>query len=151
MKNNEKYENIKYSRRNIKTIENTDNKPIGMINWFGVHCTSISNDNHKINSDNKGYAAAYFENEIKSKLPNHKFIGIFAQEASGDISPCYIWDKKKKWMRGKFEDDYKSAKHNGKLQMDKALEIFDNAANKDPLSNAKQETKDLGTITKDVF
>lgn len=115
-------------------IDNSNDQPIGMINWFGVHCTSISNDNHKISSDNKGYASAFFENELTKLNPKNSFTGIFAQEASADISPCYIWDKKKKWSRGKFEDDFKSAKYNGKLQMDKALEIFINAKNKSTIN-----------------
>ena len=108
-------------------IDDSNQQPIGMINWFGVHCTSISNDNHKISSDNKGYASSFFENKFASK--EHPFTGIFAQEASADVSPCFIWDKKKKWNRGKYEDDFESARYNGKLQMEKAYDIFNSGVN----------------------
>lgn len=42
----------------LMRIENAAGEPMGLINWFGVHTTSISNDNHLIHSDNKGLASA---------------------------------------------------------------------------------------------
>lgn len=90
----------------------------GSINWFGVHTTSISNDNTKICSDNKGYAADYLE----QRLPNT--LHAFAQDATGDVTPNYVWDKKKKWTRGPFEDDFESAKYHGNLQANKAEELL---------------------------
>ncbi len=114
-------------------IDGLNGEKIGMINWFGVHSTSISNDNIKICYDNKGYAAAYFENDIFAETNKKNFTAVFAQGATGDISPNFIWDKKKKWMRGKFEDDFESARFNGRLQYSKAKEIYAAAANKAPL------------------
>lgn len=113
-------------------IDNDKGNPIGMINWFGVHTTSISNDNQKICSDNKGYAASYFEADLKAV--NKNFVAAFAQNIAGDISPNFIWDTKKNWMRGKLEDDFESAQFNGKQQYLKAKEIFEAAVNKEPLS-----------------
>ena len=108
-------------------IDGLNGKKIGMLNWFGVHTTSISNDNHKISSDNKGYASSYFEEDIRSVSNQENFIAVFAQGPCGDVSPNFIWDKKKKWMRGKFEDDFESGKYNGKLQYNKAKAIYETA------------------------
>jgi len=106
-------------------IDGLNGEKMGMINWFGVHTTNISNDNHKISFDNKGYASSYFEEDIRSTSKQKDFLAVFAQGSTGDISPNFIWDKKKKWMRGKFEDDFESAKYNGRLQYTKAKEIYE--------------------------
>jgi neutral ceramidase len=39
-----------------------DGTPLGLINWFAVHLTSMNKGNRLISSDNKGYAALLFEN-----------------------------------------------------------------------------------------
>lgn len=83
---------------------------VAFINWFGVHATSISSFNKRIHHDNKGVAARIFEEQ------NPGTVAFFLQEAAGDISPNFIWDKKLKRMRGKFEDQYESAEYNGELQ-----------------------------------
>lgn len=106
-------------------VDATDGKPIGAFNFFGLHCTSVHNDNTKVNFDNKGYAAQFHEEELKAQNPD--FISVFAQNVAGDITPNQYWDKKKKWTRGKFEDDIESAKYTGKQQYHKAKEIFDAA------------------------
>lgn len=116
-------------------MDSPNGEKLGMINWFGVHTTNISNDNQKICYDNKGYASAYFEEDVRAESENKNFTGIFAQDATGDISPNFIWDKKKKWMRGKFEDDFESARYNGKLQYLKAKEIYETAIKNQPLKN----------------
>ncbi|MEX0810823.1 MAG: neutral/alkaline non-lysosomal ceramidase N-terminal domain-containing protein [Chitinophagales bacterium] len=119
-----KHETHKAVNREMTLLQFKDEQgqAIGSINWFGLHCTSISNDNKKICSDNKGYAAQYTEDAFAKDNPDYN--AIFAQNYCGDISPNYIWDRKKGWTRGSFEDDYKSAQYSGKLQSDKALEII---------------------------
>lgn len=103
----------------------TDNQPLGSINWFGVHATNISNDNHLIHPDNKGYAAAYLEKDLQAQNPN--YVGAFAQGSAGDVSPKYIFNKNHKAQRGywegKFPDDLQSATYNGNLQYQKAKEL----------------------------
>lgn len=45
-------------------------KLIGVINWFPVHPTSMSNANHLVSSDNVGYASILLETSIdKENLP----------------------------------------------------------------------------------
>ncbi|MBW8050664.1 MAG: hypothetical protein FVQ77_10075 [Cytophagales bacterium] len=171
----------------LMRIDGMDGKSIGMINWFGVHTTSIGNDNKKISSDNKGYASTYFEesNSYASPpltppkggrtgqhftLPQGKsddkvpplggFRGagdlgeavtaIFAQGPCGDVSPNYIWDAKRKKLRGKYEDDHESAKYNGKLQYTKAKEIYlsavqagEQAAKNDPVNEKGYEWRGI--------
>lgn len=111
----------------VLRIDNIDGTPMGMISWFGVHCTSVHSDNHAICFDNKGYAAQFTEEAVRNYSGNRQFTAAYAQGAAGDVSPNFIYDEKKKWTRGKFEDDFESAKYNGRLQSDKALAIFDTA------------------------
>lgn len=108
-------------------IDDAEGKPLGSVNWFGVHPTSLSNDNHQISADNKGFAARYLEDKV-TEDGNTNFISAFAQGTCGDVTPNYVWDEEKKWTRGPFKDDFESAKYNGKLQFEKALEILNSAS-----------------------
>lgn len=108
-------------------MEGLNGEKIGMLNWFGVHATNIPSNNHKICNDNKGYASTYFEEDIQSVENQKKFIAVFAQGSCGDISPNFVWDKRKKRTHGKFENAFESAKYNGKLQYTKAKEIYESA------------------------
>ena len=99
-------------------FKNSEGHTIAFLNWFGVHCTSISSFNHRIHHDNKGVAASLFEKE------NPKALAFFLQSAAGDVSPNFIWDKKLKRMRGKFADQYESAEYNGEIQFREAQKII---------------------------
>ncbi len=110
----------------LMRFDDLEGNPLGSWNWFGVHTTSLSNDNHRICSDNKGYAAKYHEDKVK-KRKKDRFISVFAQRKAGDVTPNYKWDRKKKWTRGKFEDDFESAKFNGNIQFEHAHQLFKEA------------------------
>lgn len=103
---------------NFKTV------PIGVINWFAVHCTNIHSDNYLIHPDNKGIAANEFEKYIKIKEKSPAFVSAFAQSACGDVTPNFKFHPNIKFHRGEFEDDYKSAEYNGLIQAEKAKELF---------------------------
>lgn len=135
IRNKENYLAIDRTMKLLR-FDTTAGKPIGTINWFGVHTTSISNDNTRLCYDNKGYAAEYLEQDLRQQLGNEQFIAAFAQDTAGDVSPNYKWDKDKKWMRGKYKNDFKSAKYNGKLQYQKAKQLFDAAPNATPINGA---------------
>ena len=39
-------------------------EPLGVINWFAVHPTSMNNTNHLISGDNKGLASQLLERHV---------------------------------------------------------------------------------------
>lgn len=117
----------------LMRVDSEAGNPMGTLNWFGVHTTSLHNDNRHINWDNKGYAADELEQRLRPQLANPNFIAAFAQAPAGDITPNYVWDKKKKWTRGKFESDIESAKYNGHLQQELAHQLWEKAAESNPL------------------
>jgi neutral ceramidase len=106
-----------------------DGKDLGSINWFGVHTTSVSNDLNKICSDNKGYASQFFEED-----KGNGYIAAFAQGICGDVTPRFKYNPKRKYQRGywegEYQDDYKSAQFNGRLQFEKAKELAEDKATK---------------------
>ncbi len=106
--------------------DDLEGNPLASWNWFGVHTTSLSNDNHRICSDNKGYASKFHEDKVKKRKKDN-FISVFAQRKAGDVTPNWKWDRKKKWTRGKFEDDFESAKFNGSIQFEHAHDLFNQA------------------------
>jgi neutral ceramidase len=63
-------------------FEDAGGNPIGLLNWFAVHGTSISMNNRLMHSDAKGFAAYKLEKEMPSG-----FVAAFAQGAMGDASP----------------------------------------------------------------
>ncbi len=107
---------------NLVRFDSKDGKPLGQMNFFGVHTTSLPNNRLKISGDNKGWASQYFEEYLKAQNPDG--IAIFAQEACGDISPNFH-GKGKDWKRGKYKDDLKSCQFTGELQYKKAVELFE--------------------------
>ncbi|OWZ23780.1 Neutral ceramidase [Phytophthora megakarya] len=71
-------------------FDGLDGYPIGMINWFAVHPTSMGNWYTLITGDNKGYAAYEFEREQGTKHLMDRpraFVAAFAQSNEGDVSP----------------------------------------------------------------
>lgn len=94
-----------------------DGKQLAFLNWFGVHCTSISSYNQRIHHDNKGVAADLFEKNHPGTM------AFFLQASAGDVSPNFIWDKKIKLMRGKFTDQYENAAYNGEIQFRESEKI----------------------------
>jgi neutral ceramidase len=102
----------------------------GLINWFGVQGTSIGVENTKFHSDNKGYAASLLESDQADEA---NFVGGFACEASADVSPNYH-GRAKWWPRGKYEDPFKSAYHNGFLQFERSKVLLENDDEQIPLN-----------------
>ena len=96
---------------------NKEGKALAILNWFGVHCTSVSSFNQRIHHDNKGVAADLYEKNHPGTL------AFFLQSAAGDVSPNFIWDKDLKRNRGKFKDQYESTAFNGEIQFREAEKI----------------------------
>ncbi|KAK9871121.1 hypothetical protein WA026_011405 [Henosepilachna vigintioctopunctata] len=73
----------------LKFVRASDNVPIGAINWFAVHPTSMNNTNCLVTSDNVGYASLQLEQYINGGTIMGKgpFVGAFASTNLGDVSP----------------------------------------------------------------
>jgi neutral ceramidase len=65
-----------------------DDGPIGMLNWFAVHGTSMNYHNKLISGDNKGYAAYAMEQAHGTRYTGKpEFVAAFAQSSAGDVTP----------------------------------------------------------------
>lgn len=104
--------------------------PLGALNWFGVHPTSVGNTHMRICYDNKGYAAEYLEENVRQSSGNPEFIAAFAQDTAGDVSPNHQYE-----IPVPIDKEYESAKFNGNLQYTKAREIFEQAGSLKPVSD----------------
>ncbi len=114
-------------------IDDLEGNPLAQINFFGVHTTSLGNKVNKMGSDNKGYASAFFEEDVGGN-----FVAIFAQKVAGDVSPNFHGRGKQKqkkypWSKGPYNDDVENAKFNGRLQYYKAKEIWEDAGKTEKL------------------
>ncbi|XP_014475825.1 PREDICTED: neutral ceramidase [Dinoponera quadriceps] len=92
--NNPKSERDRYEYDVDKTLTQiqfigADDKPLGVINWFAVHPTSMNNTNHLVSSDNVGYASLLFEKMMNNNAMIGKgpFVAAFASTNLGDVSP----------------------------------------------------------------
>jgi len=68
-----------------------DGRAVGVINWFATHCTSMTNHNRLISSDNKGHASWHWERLVEGvdyrADTEPAFVAAFAQTNAGDMSP----------------------------------------------------------------
>lgn len=67
-----------------------DGRPVGAINFFATHGTSMTNRNTLISGDNKGYAAYHWERVVEGNdylAGQPAFIAAFAQTNPGDMTP----------------------------------------------------------------
>lgn len=95
-----------------------------LLSLFGVHATCIGNRLTNYDGDNKGYAAAHAERELRAAGAADP-VAIFAQATAGDISPHYHgpgeWQRRKQ-IRGAAE--YAYAERNGQAQSRLALAML---------------------------
>lgn len=100
-----------------------DGDALGCLNWFPVHCTSVHGENDQLHSDNKGLAAVAMEESVGGD-----FVALFAQEAAGDVTPNYRYDRGRKKVIGHLANDYESAEFNGDAQVRLAQDALSVAA-----------------------
>ena len=92
---------------------------IGVLDWFAVHATCMSNKNRLISSDNKGHAAELFEREMHTNYRSDKtFVAAFSNSNEGDSSPHFALAKDS-------VDDFELTEKNGALQYRKARDLFE--------------------------
>ena len=61
----------------------TKGKPLGSLNWFGVHNTSVHFDQGLLHHDNKGVAAALHEAEMRAQNPDFVSINLGMNDCGG--------------------------------------------------------------------
>lgn len=74
----------------LKFTAAADGKPLGLLNWFAVHGTSMNSSNTLISGDNKGYASYLAERHFNGNdtFPGRgDFVAAFASTNLGDVSP----------------------------------------------------------------
>ncbi|MHA6799567.1 neutral/alkaline ceramidase [Bounagaea algeriensis] len=89
-------------------------RDIGAISWFATHGTSMTNTNHLISSDNKGYAAHAWERDADG------FVACFAQTNAGDMSP----NLNLRPGSGPTEDEFANTRIIGERQLRAAKRAF---------------------------
>jgi len=89
------------------SAETEDGTPIGDLNWFALHGTCVHSDHDGLHPDHKGLAAAAFDAERRPENPD--YVSVFAQEATGDVSPNYRYSDARRFVIGRFDDDLDSA------------------------------------------
>lgn len=119
-----------------------DGTPVGVLNWFSVHDTSIGQTLHLLSADNKGFAAYRYKQDYPSGVyKDGAFVAGFFQSDEGDSSPnLFMMDLSEKVLhahagdgwdtRGGGRDDYESAMINGYKQYDHAKKLWDQATEK---------------------
>lgn len=112
-------------------VDSTAGVPLGAVNWFGVHCSSLHADNSLLHPDNKGVAAARVEAAFRSDNP--AFVALFAQNAAGDVSPNFRDDAARGVLVGTEEEDLASAERNGAIQARYAIRAWERALASEPL------------------
>ncbi|MEH6909693.1 MAG: neutral/alkaline non-lysosomal ceramidase N-terminal domain-containing protein [Oceanicoccus sp.] len=97
--------------------------PIGLVNWFAVHPTSMTYDNRLISGDHKGFAASSWEiAEQTDYIQNQGFIAAFAQSTPGDVTPNLNLDN-----TGPGENEIASTQIIGQRQLDVGQNLYANA------------------------
>ncbi|KDO35654.1 hypothetical protein SPRG_18816 [Saprolegnia parasitica CBS 223.65] len=116
-------------------LDGLDGFPIGMINWFAVHPTSMGSWFTLITGDNKGYAAHAFEREHGN---NHlldrprSFVAAFAQSNEGDVSPNICGPR----HCGNQEDDLSRMVQVAEAQLATARQLYLEAASSPAIAGA---------------
>ncbi|WP_238556326.1 neutral/alkaline non-lysosomal ceramidase N-terminal domain-containing protein [Dietzia sp. UCD-THP] len=89
---------------------------VGVINWFASHATSMTTSNRLSSSDNKGYAAWYWEREAAGQDylagGTPALVTAFAQTNPGDVSPNLDLQP----GRGPTPDEWLNTRINGERQ-----------------------------------
>jgi neutral ceramidase len=67
-------------------------EPLGALNWFAVHGTSLNNTNRLLSGDNRGYASYAVEQRLNGASEHTApgrgpFVAAFASTNLGDVSP----------------------------------------------------------------
>lgn len=124
-------------------LQRDDGTEVGMVNWYGIHVTSIYQNNTQLSSDNKGYAAFRFEQDFDTEYFSaeqpEQFLAGFMQADEGDASPSlFIVDLTENELRDLEGDGFQNraggrdepenALISGYKQYKHAKELYDGAS-----------------------
>lgn len=132
-------------------FDTAEGQPLGSINWFAVHGTSVHSDNTALHFDNKGHAAQQVERAMAER-GHEGYVAAFAQGATGDVTPNCRRHPGRPFLRGLHADDDASAEENGRLQAEHALQLLDEARSETslpPRLAARQAFEDFSDIEVD--
>jgi neutral ceramidase len=108
-------------------FDDAHGQPIGALSWLPLHPTTIHYENQLLHPDHKGIAADQLEKWAGERHGARDFVAIFAQEASGDVTPNYRRARARGLMVGRHDDDLRSAEHCGEVQARVARRVFEAA------------------------
>ena len=125
--NNPEEERSRYDSNTDTTMTmlrfETADGPIGCLNWFAVHPTTMTYNNKLVSGDNKGYAAVTFEREQRETYESSTgFVAAFAQSNCGDVTGNPNLDN-----TGPGDDEFETTGLIGERQQIVALELFNRA------------------------
>ncbi|WP_370368016.1 neutral/alkaline non-lysosomal ceramidase N-terminal domain-containing protein [Catenulispora sp. GP43] len=129
----------------LLTLER-DGVPVGLVSWFAVHNTSMTNRNRLVSADNKGYAAYHWERAVSgidyladdarpatrpTDHPAHSapLITAFAQTNAGDMSP----NLNLRPGSGPTEDEFENTRVIGTRQYEAAAKLLADKENSELL------------------
>lgn len=125
-------EEVRVNKRMVQLrFDRADGSPIGLLNWFGVHTTSVGVHEPLISSDNKGIAAYTLEKlmgtEYSADDGQDRFVAAFAQSDEGDASPnlCFRDAPFPSLAIGCGADTLESTAASGVKQLARAIELYD--------------------------
>ncbi len=125
--NNPAEERARYSGSTDTTMTllrfETADGPIGCLNWFAVHPTTMTYHNRLVSGDNKGYAERAFEKAegVLYRRPDD-FVAAFAQSNCGDVTGNLNLDN-----TGPGETEFETTRIIGHRQYAVARELFEQA------------------------
>lgn len=129
---NRKGEEVRVNKRMVQLrFERADGKPVGLLNWFGVHTTSVGTHEPLVSSDNKGLAAVSFERIMGTDYlapdGEDRFVAAYAQADEGDSSPnlCYREFPYPDIRIGCGDDTLHSTAAHAVKQLARSIELFD--------------------------
>ncbi len=106
-----KYDSDTDKRMTLLRFE-TESGPIGVLNWFAVHPTSMTYNNRLISGDHKGHASALMEE-------NPDFVAAFANSNCGDVTANLNLDN-----TGPGDDEFETTKIIAERQFEVAERLF---------------------------
>lgn len=98
-------------------VSDTNEKPLGLLNWYAIHPTDRGQYNTLVTGDNKGYAAELFEEKAYEPI-----VAAFANANCGDVSGNVAFGSIPTGA-----DDIERMKKHGEKQYQLAQSLFDQA------------------------